>query len=129
MIQSDDLNIYLASSERGALRVELSLNEAYDCEAYFEGLLPNIDLTKSEAMNRPLIEAVEAALSNRPLPGNLPLDIVCTPFQQAVWQAIREIPFGQTRTYGEVARSVGKPGGARAVGQAMHRNPLPLIFP
>jgi O-6-methylguanine DNA methyltransferase len=47
----------------------------------------------------------------------------------AAWKAIARIPFGQTKSYGEVARMVGRPGGARAIGQAMGRNPLSLIFP
>ncbi|MBU0990482.1 MAG: MGMT family protein [Proteobacteria bacterium] len=59
----------------------------------------------------------------------LPLDFSCTPFQWTVLKAIATIPFGETRTYGEVASMVGIPKGARAVGQVMGKNPLPLIFP
>lgn len=50
-------------------------------------------------------------------------------FDRAVYAAAREIPAGQTRTYGELARAVGKEGAARAVGQSMGRNPWPLIVP
>jgi methylated-DNA-[protein]-cysteine S-methyltransferase len=52
-----------------------------------------------------------------------------TPFQRAVWQATREIPRGQTRSYGWLAAKVGRPRAARAVGQAMATNPWPLIVP
>lgn len=52
-----------------------------------------------------------------------------TLFQQRVWQEIGRIPYGTTRTYGELAARLGKPGGARAVGQACHANPLALIIP
>lgn len=52
-----------------------------------------------------------------------------TPFQLAVWAALREIPFGETRSYGELARQLGLPGGARAVGLANGANPLPIIVP
>ncbi len=52
-----------------------------------------------------------------------------TPFQQAVWQAARLIPFGQTRSYTWVAARAGNPKAARAVGQALGRNPLPVIVP
>ena len=128
-IRSDDLNIYLASSKKGALRVGLSLRRAYDCLAYFKKAFPLCGIFKDYNMNRPLIEAVEGALKNRPTDGCPPLDISCTPFQMTVWNAIARIPFGQTKSYGEVARMVGRPGGARAIGQAMGRNPLPLIFP
>ena len=46
-----------------------------------------------------------------------------------VWNALRAIPWGQTRTYGEIARAIGDPGAARAVGRANGRNPLPIIVP
>lgn len=52
-----------------------------------------------------------------------------TPFQEEVWALISRIRYGQTRTYGEIARALGKPGAGRAVGQANGRNPLPLIVP
>ena len=52
-----------------------------------------------------------------------------SPFLRAVWQATREIPYGQTCSYGELAARAGRPGAARAVGQAMARNPWPIIVP
>lgn len=52
-----------------------------------------------------------------------------TPFQRAVWQALREIPYGETRTYGQVAQAVGRPKAVRAVGSANNRNPLPILVP
>ena len=48
-------------------------------------------------------------------------------FERAVWQAIAEIPYGETRSYGEIARAVGQPEGAQAVGTACNHNPLPVI--
>lgn len=60
-------------------------------------------------------------------PDNLDLD--GTPFQQAVWEAARAIPYGETRSYGWVAGRLGRPGAARAVGQALGRNPAPLLVP
>ena len=60
---------------------------------------------------------------------DLPLAPQGTPFQRRVWSALAEIPYGQTITYGELARRVGCPKGSRAVGQANHRNPLPIFLP
>ncbi len=61
---------------------------------------------------------------------DVPLDMSgATDFLRRVWQVTRRIPRGQTRTYGEIARQVGAPGAARAVGQAMARNPWPVIVP
>lgn len=59
-----------------------------------------------------------------------PLDMRgATEFQRRVWEAVRTIPRGETRTYGQLAREVGSPGAARAVGQAMARNPWPIVVP
>ena len=52
-----------------------------------------------------------------------------TPFQKAVWKALAAIPYGETRTYGEIARAVGRPTAVRAVGQANGQNPLPIVVP
>src|SRR5438477_5144595 len=59
----------------------------------------------------------------------VPLDAQGTPFQHQVWKALRAIPYGQTRSYGEIARQIGKPKAARAVGMANHENPVALITP
>jgi methylated-DNA-[protein]-cysteine S-methyltransferase len=52
-----------------------------------------------------------------------------TPFQREVWEVTRLIPYGETRSYTWVAEQIGKPGALRAVGQALARNPLPIIIP
>jgi methylated-DNA-[protein]-cysteine S-methyltransferase len=52
-----------------------------------------------------------------------------TPFQKAVWKALAAIPYGETRSYGEIAKAVGRPAAVRAVGLANGRNPLPIVVP
>ena len=52
-----------------------------------------------------------------------------TPFRRAVWEAARQIPYGETRSYGDIAEHIGRYGAARAVGQAMGRNPVAIIIP
>jgi methylated-DNA-[protein]-cysteine S-methyltransferase len=59
----------------------------------------------------------------------LPFDVIGTPFQRAVWNALLSIPFGETRSYGEIAAALGRPGAARAVGAANGRNPLSIVAP
>ena len=59
----------------------------------------------------------------------VPLDVAGTPFQKRVWKALCTIPYGETRSYGEIARQVGNPKAARAVGMANHDNPIALIVP
>lgn len=60
---------------------------------------------------------------------DLPLHPRGTPFQRRVWQALGDIPYGQTRTYAQIARAVDSPRGFRAVGMANHRNPIPILIP
>mgnify|MGYP003226538130 CR=1 FL=1 len=62
-----------------------------------------------------------------PLP--LPLAPAGTPFQQAVWEALRTIPYGETRTYGQIAAQIGRPTACRAVGMANNRNPIAIVVP
>ena len=60
---------------------------------------------------------------------DLPVAPAGTPFQQRVWQELRRIPYGHTASYGEIARRIGLPKGPRAIGQANHRNPIPILIP
>ena len=60
---------------------------------------------------------------------DLPLAPLGTEFQKKVWNALQEIPYGETRTYGEIAAAVGNPKAARAVGMANNKNPIAIIIP
>ena len=60
---------------------------------------------------------------------SLPLAPHGTPFQLQVWQALQAIPYGETRSYGEIAQAIGNPRACRAVGMANHRTPCPLWCP
>ena len=60
---------------------------------------------------------------------DLPLDPQGTPFQRTVWDALLAIPFGETRTYGQLAKQLGNPNATRAVGAANGRNPIAIIVP
>ncbi len=128
-IKIEDLNIYLASSKEGALRVGLSLREKRDSATFFRKRFPNTKIVENYPLNKLLIQAVQAALLNKAFRSTVGFDFSCTPFQWQVLKTIARIPFGETRTYGDVASMVGIPKGARAIGQVMRKNPIPLIFP
>jgi methylated-DNA-[protein]-cysteine S-methyltransferase len=97
------------------------------------------------AGSRPVAPAPDWIADGRPLAGaveqlrayfagalrrfELPLAPRGTAFQQRVWQALRGIPYGETRSYGELARGIGRPSASRAVGAANGRNPLPIVVP
>lgn len=81
----------------------------------------------------PLLDAAEAQLreyfAGARRTFDLPLAPHGTAFQQRVWAALRAIPYGETRTYGELAAAIDSPNAGRAVGMANHRNPIPIIIP
>lgn len=60
---------------------------------------------------------------------SLPLSPRGTAFQRQVWEALCTIPYGETRSYGEIARQIGSPKACRAVGMANHRNPISIVIP
>jgi AraC family transcriptional regulator of adaptative response/methylated-DNA-[protein]-cysteine methyltransferase len=79
-----------------------------------------------------LADALAFVLSQtteHPLAATFPLDVRATAFQQRVWNALRQIPRGQTRSYSEVARGLGSPTAARAVAAAIGANPVALAVP
>lgn len=60
---------------------------------------------------------------------DVPYSLAGTPFQTSVWREVAAIPYGETRTYGDIARAIGRPGAVRAVGTAVGANPLPILVP
>jgi methylated-DNA-[protein]-cysteine S-methyltransferase len=76
-----------------------------------------------------VVQQLQAYFAGQLTQFDLPLAVDGTPFQRRVWAALREIPYGQTISYGELAHWVGSPGAARAVGLANGRNPVGIIVP
>lgn len=75
------------------------------------------------------LQEIAEFLSGRRREFTVPLDLQGTRFQLQVWNALLRIPYGETRSYGEVARAVGRPKAARAVGMANHANPAAIVVP
>lgn len=91
---------------------------------------PNARFTEDPARLRPWAEvALGTAGASGPVQVPVPVQVAGAPFQIQVWQALLAIPQGQVGTYAEVARAVGRPGAARAVGRAVGANPLAWLIP
>ena len=86
-----------------------------------------------ESPGHPLLSEVERQLTEyfagQRTTFDLPLDCGGTPFQQSVWNALRSIPFGETRSYTEIASQIGRPRAVRAAGAANGRNPIAIVTP
>lgn len=75
------------------------------------------------------VRQIREYLDGRRTTFTVPLDPAGTPFQKQVWKALTEIPYGETRSYRDIAKQVGNPNACRAVGMANHRNPILLMIP
>jgi methylated-DNA-[protein]-cysteine S-methyltransferase len=84
---------------------------------------------ESHDMLRPYEEQLQAYFRGELREFTCKLDLVGTEFQKKCWHALLRIPYGKTCSYADIAREVGSPRGFRAVGQANHNNPIPIIVP
>jgi len=93
-------------------------------------LIKDFSAVSTVHLYRDLVQRIQRYYEGDPVDFPDKLDLSdATPFQRAVWQATRLVPYGETRSYLWIAGQIGQPGAPRAVGQALHRNPLPLIVP
>lgn len=122
--------VLIAEEDGGIAQVSLHRTDSSG-----SGFLGEGKETAGEAvrMETPLIaqagRELEEYLQGRRQSFDVPQTPRGTPFQQRVWRALRDIPYGETRSYGEIARAAGSPKGARAVGMACNRNPNLILTP
>src|SRR5581483_10773130 len=120
--------LLVAATPKGVCSVSMGATDA-DLVAQLRREYPAATIAENRASLREATTAVVAHLSGASRTLDLPLDIRATAFQWQVWQALAAIPFGETRTYGEVARSIGRPTATRAVARACATNPVALAIP
>lgn len=88
------------------------------------------DGVEAPPLDGPWAAAFAGYLARQPFPPELPIDLTgMPPFTRRLLEACRAIPFGETRSYRALAAEIGAPGAARAVGQALARNPVPIVIP
>lgn len=121
--------LLVAATERGVCRVALGENAAaLEAELIAEFPAARVVADKSGKLHGS-IAAILAYLDGSEPDLDLPLDIRATAFQRRVWQELQKIPFGQTRTYAEIAKRIGQPTATRAVARACAMNPAALVIP
>ncbi len=124
--------LLVAATSRGICAVFIGDSEAL-LKAELQQDFPAASIARNDGALKSRIESVLARLDGRKRTAlaarDLPLDIRATAFQWQVWKALTEIPEGQTRTYGEIAASIGQPKAARAVGRACATNPVSIVVP
>jgi methylated-DNA-[protein]-cysteine S-methyltransferase len=121
--------IILSSSPSGLcyIRVGEQPGDAY--RRFIMKYFPEASIEKGGEVNKEAADQVLAYLDGTLTEFSVPLDLKTTPFYARVLAEVMRIPYGKTKTYGEIAVALGKPGASRAVGGANASNPLPLVIP
>jgi O-6-methylguanine DNA methyltransferase len=116
----------LASSEKGVVCIKTE-ERAPKFLARWER--EGIELKGDDKKNLKLINQLNAYFKKKRHRFDLPLDLRGTPFQLQVWDLLLSVPWGETRTYGQTAKALGRPKAARAVGRAVGTNPVSIVVP
>ena len=119
----------LAATSRGLAYLELPHASGRGLAGWCLRSAPGVELEEAWAPHRATIAQVLEYLDGKRTAFDLPLDLRGTPFQLEVWEALLRIPYGETRSYAEVAREIGRPTAVRPVGAANGANPIPLVVP
>ena len=132
MAESEYGRVLVAATQKGIAAVFLG-DDDRSLEQSLKRDFPAAEIQRNDALLGPRVTAVLSRLYGRKPTAldapDVPLDIVGTAFQWKVWKALTEIPAGETRTYGEIARSIGEPKAARAVGRACATNQAAVVIP
>jgi len=120
--------LLLAATSKGLCAAWFGANRG-ELERVLAGEFPNATLSRDERGLAAMAGAVARHLAEGAPLSQVPLDVGGTPFAREVWNRLREIPYGETRTYAQVAQAVGRPGAARAVGAACAANPVAIVIP
>lgn len=128
-----DTDLYVCISDQGITQILFAATGAQPACTAADPVGTAADPAGTAADNDPLMQEARRQLSlyfdGRLQQFDLPLDLRGTPFQKRVWQALREIPYGETRSYAQLAAMVDSPKGFRAVGAANGQNPVPIVVP
>jgi AraC family transcriptional regulator of adaptative response/methylated-DNA-[protein]-cysteine methyltransferase len=120
--------VLAATTERGICAVRIG-DSAEQLVNELQTEFPAAQVVEQENALRPVLNAVLSHVSGGTPHLDLPLDIQATAFQKRVWDALRRIPYGETRTYADIARAIDQPTAARAVGNACASNPVAIVIP
>ncbi len=121
----------LAVSHRGLCQLTFSKKSApvVGLQVWLNQWFHNPKLERNDHQVLPYIEQLNEYFRKERKQFELPIDLYGTPFQKLVWRKLLEIPYGEVRTYKEVAQAIGAPKAVRAVGGANNKNPVSIVVP
>jgi len=124
-----EITFLLAATDQGLSYVSSPNAHFNELEQWVQKKVPNPILLNTPEKLFKASNQIRAYLDEKQTDFSLPLDIIGTPFQKKVWQAMCKIPYGEKATYGEIANDIGNKKAVRAVGTAIGANPLMIILP
>ncbi len=128
-IESPLGELRVAATRSGIVKVGFPTGPRSDFNAWLMQRVPGAERVETVAVLEEACLQLRAYFAGGLREFKLPLDLRGSDFQLRVWEALARIPFGETRTYGEIAAALGRPGASRAVGAASGANPLPIVLP
>jgi AraC family transcriptional regulator of adaptative response/methylated-DNA-[protein]-cysteine methyltransferase len=120
--------VLVAATAKGICKIGFG-DDPIALASELRGEFANAELVEDAERLAPFIAQVDAYLHGTRQRFDLPLDIAATAFRQRVWDALRRIPYGETRSYSDIAEAVGSPRAVRAVASACASNPVALAIP
>ncbi len=121
-------SLLVATSAKGLCAVSIGNSDA-EVERKLHDQFPRETVVRSDSSLKALMADVKGRVEGKGLDRKIPLDLRGTPFQVDVWKEMLRIPAGKTRSYGDVAKRIGRPTAFRAVAQACGANPVPVVIP
>ena len=118
----------IAASSKGICMIAIGKTDR-ELEERLHDQFPRTPITRDDRAMSNEKRFVEDRIEGKAMSQNLPLHLHGTPFQVAVWKEMLRIPPGSTRSYGDLAKKIGKPKAFRAVAQACGANPIPIVVP
>jgi AraC family transcriptional regulator of adaptative response/methylated-DNA-[protein]-cysteine methyltransferase len=120
--------VLVAATDKGICKIGFG-DDATPLIDELRGEFANAELREDAGQLAPFVAQIDAYLRGTRQDFDLPLDIASTAFKQRVWDALRRIPYGETRSYSQIAEAVGSPRAVRAVASACATNPVALAIP
>ncbi|MDQ0257021.1 O-6-methylguanine DNA methyltransferase [Evansella vedderi] len=121
----------VGKSERGICFIEFgSIKKTCSTiDNWLKKKLMNVELVENDIELQPALKQLEEYFRKERTEFDLPLDLIGTKFQTLVWSKVKEIAYGETKSYKQIAMEIGAPKAVRAIGGANNQNPIPIIIP
>lgn len=129
LLKYQDWNFYLASTDKGLAFVGSQNKDFAELSEWAKKRFPGSDLSEAGEQLEPYAVEIIEYFEGKRTTFTIPFDFKGTDFQLSVWDALRNIPYGQTKSYSDIANEINRPAAVRAVGAAIGANPVLITVP